>query len=262
MSRFKGRAAIVTGAGKGIGRACAERLAAEGAKVLLVARGPKDLEVVSEHIASTGGDALVFPGDVADEAVAAAMARAAVDAFGRVDVLVTCAAAGPAGGASESLAAADWRRVMAVDLDGTFYGCREVGRQMLSQRYGRIVNLASFHVVGTYPGRAAYAAAKSGVVGLTQALAVEWGGRGVTANAVAPGPVRTDRTAWFLAQDAANETGMVGRTPTGRIPPPTEVAGLVAFLASEEAGHVNGQTIVIDGGWTKNAWWGRHPHGV
>jgi NAD(P)-dependent dehydrogenase (short-subunit alcohol dehydrogenase family) len=152
-----------------------------------------------------------------------------------------------------------WRAVIDADLTGVFLACREAGRHMLAGGYGRIVNLASFHVLATYPERSAYVAAKSGVVGLTTSLAVEWGGRGVTVNAIAPGPIRTDRTAWFLSKDPAAHDGMVRRTPTGRIGDPEEVAALVAFLCTEEAGHVTGQTLVIDGGWTKNAWWGAHP---
>jgi NAD(P)-dependent dehydrogenase (short-subunit alcohol dehydrogenase family) len=133
---------------------------------------------------------------------------------------------------------------------------------MLAHGKGRIVNLASFHVVGTYPQRTAYVAAKMGVVGLTQALAVEWGGRGITVNAVAPGPIRTPRTSWFLEQDPANERGMIGRTPTGRLGEIADVVDPILFLVSDHARHISGQTVVIDGGWTKNAWWGRHPFGT
>jgi NAD(P)-dependent dehydrogenase (short-subunit alcohol dehydrogenase family) len=172
---------------------------------------------------------------------------------------VTCAAAGPTAGPSEQLAEEEWRRVIETDLTGVFLTCRAAGRQMIEQRYGRIVNMSSFHVVGTYPERAAYVAAKAGVVGLTQALAVEWGGRGVTVNAVAPGPIRTPRTSWFLAQDPANEAGMIGRTPTGRVGELDDVTAVIRFLCSPQARHVTGQTVVVDGGWTRNAWWGSHP---
>ena len=130
---------------------------------------------------------------------------------------------------------------------------------MLEQRYGRIVNVGSFHAVATFPQRVAYASAKSGVVGLTQVLAVEWSGRGVTVNVVAPGMVRTPRTARLLSEDPASETAMVSRTPNGRLGETGEVAGAILFLCSKEAGHINGQTLVIDGGWTKSAWWGPLP---
>jgi NAD(P)-dependent dehydrogenase (short-subunit alcohol dehydrogenase family) len=118
--------------------------------------------------------------------------------------------------------------------------------------------MTSFHTIATYPERVAYNAAKSGVEGITRALAVEWGKYGITVNGVAPGPIRTPRTSGFLAQSADVESGMLGRTPTVRLGETEDVASLIAFLVSDEARHINGQNIVIDGGWTKNAWWGKH----
>jgi NAD(P)-dependent dehydrogenase (short-subunit alcohol dehydrogenase family) len=120
------------------------------------------------------------------------------------------------------------------------------------------VNLTSFHAVATYPFRSVYNAAKSGVEGLSRGLAVEWGHYGITVNTVAPGPILTPRTEWFLAQDPGNEAGMLARTPSVRIGDVTDVSSTVAFLVSDEARHINGQQLVVDGGWTKNAWWGRH----
>lgn len=257
--RFTGQVAIVTGGGRGIGRATAEALAAQGASVAIGARGQEEMDEVVGAIEASGGTAIAVPTDIGRPATIAALVDETVRRFGRVDLLVTAAAAGPAAGASETLALDAWNSVIALDLTGTFLTCQAAGRVMLAQRYGRIVNMSSFHTIATYPQRAAYAAAKTGVNGLTQALAVEWGGRGVTVNAVAPGPIRTPRTNWFLSQDPANEAGMVGRTPTGRLGHTEEVAATIVFLCSKEAGHINGQTIVVDGGWTKNAWWGALP---
>jgi NAD(P)-dependent dehydrogenase (short-subunit alcohol dehydrogenase family) len=259
MRRFDGQSAFITGAGSGIGRASAEALAREGAHVGLMARNAKNLDEIAASIRAAGGQATVVTGDVADEADVDRAVTEFVRVAGRLDALVTCAAAGPASGATEALKLDDWRRVLDIDLTGVFLSCRAAARTMLPAGYGRIVNLASFHVIGTYPQRAAYVAAKSGVVGLTQALAVEWAGRGVTANAVAPGPIRTPRTSWFMSQDPANEAGMVGRTPSGRVGDLEDVVEVICFLASKGARHVNGQTITVDGGWTKNAWWGKHP---
>ena len=131
---------------------------------------------------------------------------------------------------------------------------------MVRQKYGRIVNFTSFHNVATYPYRAGYNTVKSGVEGLSRALAVEWGHYGVTVNTVAPGPILTPRTEWFLGQDPANLAGMLSRTPNTRIGELGDVSSMVAYLVSSEARHINGQQIVIDGGWTKNAWWGNHTH--
>jgi NAD(P)-dependent dehydrogenase (short-subunit alcohol dehydrogenase family) len=258
---LEGIGALVTGAGSGIGNSVARALAERGAVVTLVGRRVEPLEATVAEIVAAGGRARAFAADVTD---ADAMDRAAreADAATPLGILITCAAGPASAGPSETLGAESWRGVIDVDLTGTFYACQAAGRAMLRRGYGRIVNLASFHVVATYPQRAAYVAAKAGVVGLTQALAVEWGGRGVTVNAVAPGPIRTPRTSWFLSQDPANEDGMIGRTPSGRLGDVADVVEPILFLASRESRHVSGQTLVIDGGWTKNAWWGRHPFGL
>ncbi|HEV3093362.1 MAG TPA: SDR family NAD(P)-dependent oxidoreductase [Solirubrobacteraceae bacterium] len=259
MSRLEGRVVLITGAGRGIGRAAAQRFAREGAALVLAARGTEETGALTEELRAQGATALAVAADMNDEAAVRALMEQAIAELGRIDVLLTCAAAGPAAAPTTDLTLEQWRAVLDVDLTGVFLACREAGRHMLRAGYGRIVNLTSFHVVATYPERSAYVAAKAGVAGLSRALAVEWGGRGVTVNTIAPGPIRTDRTAWFLANDPSAQTGMIGRTPTGRIAEAQEVAALAAYLSSEEAGHVTGQTIVIDGGWTSNAWWGEHP---
>lgn len=259
MKRFEKRSALVTGAGSGIGRATAEALAREGASVGIVARSSASVEEVCTGIRAHGGVAVPLVGDVSQEADISRLVTQFAHDTGRLDVLVTCAAAPAATGPTEALTLDRWHSVIDVDLTGVFLSCKAAGQQMLAREYGRIVNLASFHAIATYPERAAYAAAKSGVVGLTQALAVEWGGRGVVVNAVAPGPIRTPRTAWFMAQSPANEAGMIGRTPSGRVGELVDVVEAILFLASHGARHINGQTLTVDGGWTKNAWWGQHP---
>ena len=197
--RFDGQVAIVTGGSRGIGRAAAESLAAEGATVVIAARGPVEMADVVSGIESQGGTAIAIPTDIGDSASIQSLVDETVRRFERIDILVTSAAAAPAIGPSESLPLDTWRSVIDLDLTGTFLTCQAAGRVMLRQRYGRIVNVSSFHVIATYPERAAYASAKSGVIGLTQAHAVEWGGRGLTVNVVAPGTIRTPRTARLLS---------------------------------------------------------------
>ena len=258
MMGLDGKVAVVTGAGSGIGAAVAEKLFRLGAEVSLVARTGKNVKGVAAKLTARGRMASHYLCDVRREAEVAKMRDAILKKRKKVDILVTCAAAPAAAGRSEELPFADWKAVLETDLDGIFLCCRAFGAGMVENRYGRIVNLTSFHTIATYPNRAAYNAAKSGVEGLTRALAVEWGCYGITVNAVAPGPIRTPRTSWFLSQSPDVEIGMMGRTPNARIGEPGDVASLVAFLVSDEAKHINGQQIVIDGGWTMCAWWGRH----
>lgn len=256
---FENQVILVTGAGRGIGKATAEAFAQQGATVVLVARHLENIQAVAENISKNHGTALALEADVTSGDALNRVIETIGNTYGRLDVLVTCAAAQPASGPSEALPLSDWQQVMDIDLTGTFLSCQAAGRMMLEKGYGRIVNVASFHVTATYPERTAYVAAKAGVVGMTEALAVEWGGRGITVNAIAPGPILTPRTQWFLSQDPKNEQGMIGRTPNGRLGTVEEVAATLVFLCSKGAGHINGQTITIDGGWTKNAWWGQHP---
>ncbi len=249
---------VITGAGSGIGAATAEWLFKSNAKVVLIGKAETNVKKNAQRLDPEGHRTRYFACDVADEKLLQNVREAILKSWGKIDILITCAAAPGSAGKTEELRYEEWRSVISTDLDGVFLACKVFGSAMIESRYGRIVNLTSFHDVATYPHRAAYNAAKSGVRGLTRALAVEWGCFGITVNAVAPGPIRTPRTSGFLSQSPDVETGMLGRTPNVRIGETDEVAALIAFLASKEAGHINGQQIVIDGGWTKCAWWGQH----
>jgi NAD(P)-dependent dehydrogenase (short-subunit alcohol dehydrogenase family) len=256
MLDFTDRVAVVTGAGSGIGAAVAEKLFRLHANVELIARSETNVAAAAHRLDPALGQARFHVCDVRSEKELIGVRDDILSSRGKIDVLVTCAAAGAAAGQAEEMSLETWRSIMETDLDGVFLTCKIFGACMIRGGYGRIVNMTSFHTIATYPYRVAYNAAKSGVEGLTRALAVEWGRHGITVNAVAPGPIRTPRTTWFLSQSPDTETGMLGRTPATRIGETDDVAALVAFLASEEARHVNGQQIVIDGGWTKSAWWG------
>jgi gluconate 5-dehydrogenase len=230
-----------------------------GAHVVLLGRSPEKLSIALSHLDLNGLDRASFEScDVADEASLTQAAHAVFSRYTKVDILVTCAATSAVSGKFEAISLSEWRSLLATDLDGVFLACRIFGSSMIKQRHGRIINLTSFHNVATYPYRTLYNVAKSGVEGLSRALAVEWGHYGITVNSVAPGPIMTPRTQWFLSQDERNAAGMLARTPNRRIGQLQDVSSIVAFLASDEARHINGQQIVVDGGWTKNAWWGNH----
>lgn len=258
MFDLSNKTAVVTGAGGGIGSYVAEVLFGLNANLALIAKSERNVEKVARKLDSTFKRADYYICDVTDEHSLIEARDKILKNLNKIDILVTCAAAPVAAGKAEELSFHDWRALLATDLDGVFLTCKTFGSNMIKNRYGRIVNLTSFHNIATYPNRIAYNAAKSGVEGLSRALAVEWGCYGITVNAVAPGPIRTPRTSFFMSQSPDVETGMLGRTPNVRLGEPEDVAHLIAFLVSEEAKHINGQQIVIDGGWTKCAWWGRH----
>ena len=258
MFDLRNRTAVITGGGGSLGQNIAETLHHLGAHVVLLGRSAEKVEQTRSKIDPDGKRSDCFACDVSDEASLAEVCRQIIATRSKVDILVTCAAAPAAAGKLENTSTDEWRSVLSIDLDGVFLSCKTFGRSMIEQRYGRIVNMTSFHNVATYPFRTVYNAAKSGVEGFSRALAVEWGHHGITVNTVAPGPIITPRTKWFLSQDPNNEAGMLSRTPTVRIGDVSDVSSTVAFLVSSEAKHVNAQQIVVDGGWTANAWWGRH----
>ncbi len=242
---FTDKVAVVTGSSRGIGRAIALRLAAEGAKVVVNYRGNEAAanEVVAQ-IKAGGGEAIAVQADVSDVAQAEALIEAARKAFGRVDILVN-----NAGTTRDTLimrmSEEDWDVVLDTNLKGAFNCIKAATRSMMRQRYGRIVNITSVSGLAGNPGQANYASAKAGLIGLTKTVAKELGSRNITCNAVAPGYVPTDLTASLppeLVQQA------VERTPLGRTGTPEDIAAAVAFLASDEAGFITGQVLAVDGG--------------
>ena len=242
------RSAVVTGSSRGIGRAVAEELARAGFDVCVNCsseRGLSGVQQLADQLAAEHGvRAIAVAANVADAAEAEALVAAAHEAFGRVDVLGTNAGI-TRDGLIARMKEEDFDAVIDVNLKGTFNCCKAAAQRMMKQRYGRIVNLSSVVGVAGNAGQANYAASKAGVIGLTKSLARELAARNVTANAVAPGFIATDMT------DALSEKqreAILGRIAAKRLGAPEDVAALVRFLASEEAGYITGQVVCIDGG--------------
>ena len=242
--KLDGRTAVVTGAGQGIGRAIAIRLAALGARVAVVDVNSKAADQVAREIEDMGGRAAGVTFDVTDADAVMTGIKGIVEEFGGVDILVNNAGV-TRDGLLARMSPEDWQLVLDVNLTGAFNCIRAVSRTMMSQRYGRIVNVAS--IIGQIgnAGQANYAASKAGLIALTKSVAKELASRGVTANAVAPGFIETGMTAGLPEKVKEDYLSMILLRRFGR---PEDVANLVAFLVSDEGDYVNGQTINVDGG--------------
>lgn len=248
--RLDDKTAWVTGAGKGLGRAMAIALSQAGATVAVTARTAPDLESLEAELAGHGGKVLVLPGSVADSSAVRTMVEQITGRTGRLDAVINCAGTSPHFTRSERVTDEDWQQVLDVNLQGTFYCCREAGKVMLDQRSGSIVNISSVHASTGFERIAAYAASKGGVEALSKALAVEWADRGVRVNALAPGYFRTDLSSGLL--DSRYGERIVRGTPLGRVGSVEEIGGAAVFLASDASRFVTGTTLTVDGGWT--AW--------
>lgn len=248
--RFDGKVAVVTGGGAGIGAATVRRLAAEGAAVVVADLSGRRAEAVAEAVCAAAGRALAIKVDVADEAGVTAMIEAALEAFGRLDLLHNNAGFTPIR-SLEELSLDDWNRVLAVNLTGTFLGIRAAIPILRRQGGGAIVNTASISGLGGDYGLGAYNAAKAGVINLTRAAALENARYKIRVNCVCPGGVDT-RVAEVLApgREDAFRARLADAHPIGRLAEPEEIAAAVAFLGSDESSFITGAAIVVDGGVT------------
>ena len=238
-----GQTALVTGASRGIGRAVALALAAEGAEVVVnYASSPEAAEAVVAEIQAKGGSAYALKADVSDEASVDDLIKTVLKRSERIDVLVNNAGI-TRDGLLMRMKTEDWQAVINLNLTGVFLCTRAVARPMLKQRSGRIINITSVVGLMGNAGQANYAAAKAGVVGLTRSSAKEMASRGITVNAVAPGFIATDMTKDLEAD------GILAAIPLGRFGTPDQVAGTVRFLAADpSAAYITGQVLQVDGG--------------
>jgi 3-oxoacyl-[acyl-carrier protein] reductase len=244
MGFLEGQVAIVTGASRGIGRAVAKSLAAEGAKVVInYASSASAAESLVAEIEGSDGTAIAIHADVSQEAQVDTLFKAAIDKWGRVDILVN-----NAGITRDTLLLRmkleDWQAVINLNLTGVFLATRAAAKIMLKQKSGRIINIASVAGQMGNPGQGNYSAAKAGVIGFTKTIAKELASRGITVNAVAPGFIATDMTA-----NLSNTEDILKFIPLGRYGRPEEIAGMVRFLAADPAAaYITGQVFNVDGG--------------
>jgi len=241
---LSGRVALVTGASQGIGRGCALRLAKEGASVAIAARNQEKLNALVSEITASGGKAAAFRLDVGEEEQVKATVKAAIGQFGKIDILVN-----NAGITRDQLVMrmkrADWDAVLQTNLTSAYLCIQQVTPSMLKQRWGRIVNITSVFGQMGQAGQANYAASKAGLIGLTMAIAREVGSRNITCNAIAPGFIETAMTD-VLSQEFKQNA--VKQIPLARVGTTDDIAGAVAFLASDDASYITGHVLSVNGG--------------
>jgi NAD(P)-dependent dehydrogenase (short-subunit alcohol dehydrogenase family) len=244
---LEGRVAVVLGGTSGIGRVLALGLADAGAHVVASARRADLVASVAREVEARGVRTLRSASDVTDRASLLALRSRVVEEFGQIDVLVNCAGRtkrGPTLDFSEQ----DWEAIVECNLTGTFRSCQVFGAPMLERGYGRIINIASLSSFVAFHEVAAYGASKAAVSALTKSLAIEWGPRGVNVNAIAPGVFKTDLNQALLEGTGRGQE-LLMRTPLGRFGRIEELAGAAVFLASQAASFVNGEILVVDGGF-------------
>jgi 3-oxoacyl-[acyl-carrier protein] reductase len=241
---LSGRVALVTGASQGIGRACALKLAAQGAAVAVAARNQEKLNELVQQISASGGKAAAVAMDVSDEEQIKAVFKTALGQFGKIDILVN-----NAGITRDQLVMrmkrTDWDAVLNTNLTSAYLCIQQVIGSMLKQRWGRIINVTSIFGQMGQAGQANYASSKAGLIGLTMAIAREVGSRNITCNAVAPGFIETAMTSALSEDFKQNAVKMI---PLGRVGTPEDVANSVGFLASEEASYITGHVLNVNGG--------------
>jgi len=245
---LNGKVALITGASKGLGKAMAVALGAAGARIALVSRSVEKLNEAGRAVQDAGGDARVFQADVSEEEQVRKLERDVAGAFGKVDILINNAGINIRKPLIE-FTLEEWQRVLDTNLTSVFLVCRSFIPHMKGAGYGRIINMASIMSWVSLPGRAAYSASKTALLGVTRALALELAADSITVNAISPGPFATEMNTALMQNPEINQQ-FISKIPLGRWGRVEEIGKLALYLCSEDASFITGTDVLIDGGWT------------